>query len=127
MHTSAVDERAIAKNEMDKAAERARWQTIIDEKLIEWGADPIQSDDDGTCPPSREAISCAVALAVAFRDKGFLAPTKVVPTGDGGIVFERRPNNLYERIEVQSDREIIHSVYKDCVLLSRETISLIDN
>ena len=72
------------------------WQRVIDHKLIEWGWNTREFDEEGVEPPSREIVRLAIDLAERFRDAGFPAPDSVVPDPNGGIVFERRENGLTE-------------------------------
>jgi hypothetical protein len=82
---------------------RHAWQHLIDYRLIEWGSNPTQFDDEGVEPPSRETITHAIKLAQRFQAQGFPAPDSVVPDANGGIVFERREKDVTEVLHVWSD------------------------
>ena len=82
---------------------REKWQNLIDYKLIEWGLDPSQLDDEGVESPTPEIIQRAISLAEALRDRDCPPPDTVVPDPNGGIVFERRENGLSEVFHVWDD------------------------
>ncbi|MHB1421927.1 MAG: hypothetical protein ACYC3I_01780 [Gemmataceae bacterium] len=82
---------------------RAKWQTVIDDTLVEWGRDPSRFAEDGLAPPSAKAIGAACQIALFLRDYDYDAPLRVVPNGDGGIVFERSQGEIFETIEIQED------------------------
>lgn len=82
---------------------REAWQTLIDEKLIEWGANPEFFDDEDFESPGREIIALAIQLAHALRDANEPAPHRVVPDADGGIVFERRVGASSQKIHIWDD------------------------
>lgn len=76
------------------------WQSIIDECLIDWAKEPQQLEDEGIDAPSLELIFFALDLAAFFRDQGWAAPQRVVPSGDGGIVFKNQTGGRLEEIEI---------------------------
>src|SRR5258708_172113 len=84
-------------------ATQESWQVVIDESLARWLADPSCLEDEGIVPPSVETIHHACKIALALRDEGLLAPKRIVPNGEGGIVFERRAGSLFEAIELDAD------------------------
>lgn len=82
---------------------RHAWQQLIDYRLIEWGSNPAQFADEGVEPPSRETITRAIKVAEQCQLKGFPAPDRVVPDANGGIVFERREQDVTEVLHIWSD------------------------
>ena len=48
----------------------------------------------------------ACRFAEAVRDLGWPPPLRVVPTGDGGISFERREGSVSQSIEIAPDGSI---------------------
>ncbi len=100
---------------------REKWQELIDRKLIEWGRDPSQFDDEGVEPPSREIIRLAIALAEQFRDDGLTPPDSVVPDANGGIVFERRENDVSEVFHVWDDGTVEYQRFHGTRLVERWT------
>lgn len=106
--------------EREVAENRRAWSNIIDRKLIEWGRDPTPLEDEDVVPPSSEAIKVASDRAMALRDEGIEAPKRVVPNGDGGIVFERWAGPVSETIEVFEDGSIEYCCYRGTRLTHRQ-------
>ncbi len=82
---------------------RECWIRIIDDKLIEWGRDPLKVEDIDLIPPSHEAITRAISIVKSAIQRNWPAPLSVVPDGDGGIVLERWSGPHSEAIEIGSD------------------------
>lgn len=101
---------------------REKWQNLIDQKLIEWGRDPSQFDDEGVEPPSREIIRLAIELAEHFRDDGLTPPDSVVPDANGGIVFERRESDVSEVVHVWDDGTVDYQRFQGTRLVERRTL-----
>ena len=99
--TSAADDEMFASSESEQ--NRTAWLEIIDHKLIDWGLKYGEVDEDGIIWPSRQSVSSACELANGMADNGKPTPTKVVPNGDGGIVFERKEGSFFETIEIFED------------------------
>ncbi|NQV25670.1 MAG: hypothetical protein HQ518_15030 [Rhodopirellula sp.] len=89
-----------------RSAHAEAWQRFIDEKLIEWGANPEYFDDEDFDTPSREIITLAIQIAGQFRDAGELPPHRVVPDASGGIVFERRTGAISQKIHIWDDGSV---------------------
>jgi hypothetical protein len=104
----------------DRLRNRAAWQDVIDYKLVEWGQDPGRFVEEGLTPPSAMAIRGACVLAGILRDLDREAPQRVVPSGDGGIVFERRKGELFEKIEIQEDGSVEWAAFRNSRLQSRD-------
>ncbi len=81
------------------------WQSVIDMKLNEWGIDPNQLEEEELIPPTRTAIRKAVKLAQAFQNDDWPPPMRVVPDGDGGVVFERWSGSISVSIEIDKNGE----------------------
>src|SRR5205085_2923059 len=95
------------------------WDRIIDNKLIEWGRDPSQLDEEGTITPSKGTIQFAIAVARFLRNSGFSTPTRVVPDAHGGIVFEANDGNVFETIRLSENLSFDYCVFQDCRLVAR--------
>jgi hypothetical protein len=80
--------------------------------LEEWWSAPTSIADDEIVPPSRDIIELAFRLAAYMRDEGAPSPLRIVPDGEGGIVFERRYGDLFETIELASDESISKTAFK---------------
>lgn len=120
--TGAADDSSLAATASERDKNRRGWQRIIDEKLIEWGRDPKQLEDDDLIPPSRDVISLASRLAIALRDQDCPPPSSVVPNGDGGIVLERSQGPEAVTYEVYDDGTVEYTLYNDCRVVSCERI-----
>jgi hypothetical protein len=99
---------------------REAWQNVIDNKLIEWGSDPSQLDEEGTKTPSLETIQLAIQLAKALSRQGCAAPTRIVPDVRGAIVFEIQGKDIFESVHVQPDGNLEHRLFENHRLVHRE-------
>ena len=105
--------------ETSPARFRARWQELIDHKLLEWLRDPSQLDDEGMDQPSGTILRLAIDLAEKFRDDGLAPPDRIVPDPNGGIVFERRRNDLFEVIHIWEDGTEEYQQFRGTSLIER--------
>ncbi len=101
------------RGEVESTRNEENWKATIDQKLIEWGRDPTQLDDDGTITPSKQTIQFAIALAWMWRNMGLPAPTRVVPDAHGGIVFEFQQPSIREVFRLSDDISLEYSVFED--------------
>ena len=99
---------------------REVWQSLIDNKLIDWGQNPEQFDEEGIEPPSRQTVWRAIDVAQHLSRTGGPAPDRVVPDAHGGIVFERQEQKVFETIRIQADDQIEYSLFVDSRLMDRE-------
>jgi len=113
-----------------KESVAARWDEIIDHKLIEWGSwrrsTMLQQDfeADGLIGPTSQAICKACQLVNRMRMDGWDLPTGIIPDGEGGIAFENRHGSLYQRIEIQANGEMFLVTFRDAKLLDRSQIDV---
>ena len=98
------------------------WQSLIDHKLIEWGRDPSQLDDEGVESPTGETIQLTIKLAQSLRDAGLAPPDSVVPDPNGGMVFERRESDVSEVFHVWNDGSVEYSCFQGTRLVERWTL-----
>jgi hypothetical protein len=103
----------------DRFKTRTAWQTIIDYTLVEWGRNPGRFAEDGLTPPSANAIRVACQVAQHLRDHDKDTPLRVVPNGDGGIVFERSQGEIFETIEIQDNGSVEWATFSNGRLRSR--------
>lgn len=59
----------------------------INAKLAKWRDDPDFLADEDIIVPSEKAMEAAIASARRLQAEGGEVPERVVPDGDGGIVF----------------------------------------
>jgi hypothetical protein len=83
-----------------------KWGPIFDRYLVNWGCDTSELEDDGIIPPSKWAIHVAANVALAVRNQGVPAPLRVVPSGDGGLVFEWKSPPHFHTLEVSENGAI---------------------
>lgn len=77
----------------------------------------LKMDEDGLVPPSEAVAAKAVEVANTLQKKGFEAPSRICPDGDGGIVFEWSSNNCLEVVTVESGCNCEWSFFKDGKLM----------
>lgn len=97
----------------------SRWQDLIDHKLLEWLRDSSQLDDDDIEQPGGMILRLSIDLAEQLRDKGLPAPDRIVPDPNGGIVFERRRNELLELIHIWEDGTTEYQQFRGANLVVR--------
>jgi hypothetical protein len=118
VETGAATDELLSRCEPDE--ERLAWDEVIDYRLIEWGRDPSQLDDENFQAPSLEIISLACRVAREMRAAGLPAPLRVVPNGDGGITFEHKAGRVFETIEIDEDGSIELVTFADSKLVFRQ-------
>ncbi len=109
---SLVDLAAVAKN-------RADWEQIIDHCIIEWGKNPPQSEEEDFEPPAKPIIDLAGEVVRYCRNRGLVAPQRVVPDGTGGIAFEFTEGDSFTTLQIYEDRSVELLLFKDCHLVER--------
>jgi|GEM_PF-1577474 len=120
---AASDDSLVTAGQNEGEVVRKAWNTLIDSKLIEWGRDPSLLEDDELIPPSRAAIQRAVDLAIRLRDEEKLpAPKRVVPDGDGGVVFERWEGEISESFEISESGGIEYVLCRNGSVAERRIV-----
>lgn len=120
VQTGALDEEALASAQNCRDA----WQEIIDETLVEWGRHPELVEEDDLIPPSARAVQTACRVAMAYRDHVKPPPKRVVPDGDGGIVFERWSGSVSESLEVACDGQLEYVSCHNGVVVGRRPVTV---
>jgi hypothetical protein len=118
--TTAASESPISRGFGQDDAARAAWD-LIENKLIQWGCNPSQLDEEDTQTPSRETIQLAIQLAAWLCQQGFPAPTRVVPDAHGGIVFELHGKTVFESLHIEPSSAIEHRLFVQHRLVLRES------
>ncbi len=98
------------------------WDGFIDSPLVEWGRDTTALEDEDFVPPNPDVINLACKVAMSFRDEGIVAPTRVVPDGEGGISFERVEDKISESLNIYADKSIELLTFDDCRLRDRRRL-----
>ena len=122
VNTGATDEKLFASLEKQRRADEVAWDSIVNNQLIEWGRNPHVLEHDDVSPPSGQTISLACQVAVTMRDDGEPAPTRVVPNGNGGIVFERNVGPAFLTIEIDEDGSVEYAAFVNSKLVSRQRL-----
>jgi hypothetical protein len=107
----------------DGPGESERWQAIIDGQLMAWRSDPSRLEDEGIDAPSAVAFRSALLAAKVLRERGLPAPDRVVPSGDGGIVFARKRDPYYSTFEIEANGSIEFIRMKNTKVVSRQRLS----
>jgi hypothetical protein len=100
------------------------WEELVDRTLLEWGKDPSVLEDDGVVPPSMGTITRAYEIATFLRIRGFPAPTRIVPTGDGGVAFQFEADRDFDSLEVAEDGNIECLRFSGSKLVERYEVSI---
>jgi hypothetical protein len=103
-------------------AGRDLWQKLIEEKLVEWGTNPDYFADEEFDAPLPEIVSLALRHAQKYRDNDWPPPHRIVPDGDGGIVFEVRNGSLSEKIHLWDDGEVDYICFSGAKLVERRRL-----
>jgi hypothetical protein len=85
---------------------REGWNKVIDGYLIEWGYNRNALKDEGIEPPTKEAMEQAFRWVQKCQAHGMALPTSVVIDPNGGIVFERRRNDVTEAMHFWDDGSV---------------------
>lgn len=109
----------------DKTRHRDAWNNAID-TLIEWGRDPSSLEDDGIDAPTGRAVSRACQIAKDLQSLDFPAPTRVVPTGNGGVALQLERNDSLVSFEVDAEANVEFLAFEGCHLLIRHPFQLAD-
>ena len=104
---------------IDSVAVAGQWKALEDQ-LLQWENNPQQLEDEGLTSPSLPIIQLARATAAGMRERGLSVPARVVPNGEGGIVFEGRSGKSFERVEINQDGAVEWATFLDGRLLSRQ-------
>ena len=123
IRTGAITDVALAKSGAMNGAEQARWQSVIDHPLTEWGGNQQGRDDDGVEWPNSVSLRIAKALALALQQGGICAPTRVVPSGEGGVVFELQHGAVIHTFEIDADGSIEFCRFENAKLAARTRIA----
>lgn len=99
--------------------ERERWESLVDRTLIEWGRDPAILEDDGIIPPTIGTVKNACDIARVLCRLGLPAPTRIVPTGDGGIAFQADADHDFVSIEIAADGTVEYLRFSGSKLVER--------
>jgi hypothetical protein len=97
------------------------WQEVF-EQLAAWARDPDQLSDEDIEAPSGRMIQLAMDSAAVMRDRNAEAPDRVVPNGDGGIVFRWRSHEFTWSLELDADGSMETSLMEEDKLVCRHSL-----
>ena len=98
------------------------WQRLIDDKLMKWLHDPSQLDDDGVDAPTGTILRLVIDHAERFRDQALPPPDSIVPDCNGGVVFERREDDVVEVFHFWQDGTLEYQQFRGTTLIERSAL-----
>ncbi len=122
--TSVADEETMSGPVESERNYAAGWQSIINEYLLTWWVNsaPDLADEDLE-PPTQAVIDLAIKVAMTMsQEKTIAPPLRVVPNGEGGLVFERWGNDVFERFELRRELNMEYTVFKNNTLIGRQSL-----
>ena len=96
------------------------WLRCIQELRTWLKAIPRAWQTDGIEPPNRSTLNIAIEVAHASRRDGIPDPIRVLPDGEGGVIFERREGPVYETLTIAADGEALMEHYREGRLVRSE-------
>jgi hypothetical protein len=114
--TAATADSALASG---NEASGTPWDQVID-KLLGWWREPELLADEDMDAPTMKAIDMAIQTALSFRDNGQPRLNRLVPSVDGGIVFERDEPLGLVRMAILNNGEVELDHFSDGKLLKSE-------
>lgn len=82
-----------------QVARQSKWMDCV-ETIRGWTKELPDWDEDEIEVPTKEAMRRAISTALGLCDHGWPEPTRAVPDGEGGVVFEHRDDGLYEALTI---------------------------
>jgi hypothetical protein len=122
--TRAASEIFISTSAASPLAAKTVWTTLID-RLDDWDRSPNAIDEDDWESPSIPAITTAFRLLRTLRDGQFAPPSRVVPNGEGGILFILDSTVQSETYEIDENGSLEYRLYIGDRLDKRETVLIV--
>jgi hypothetical protein len=122
--TGAATEARITRDYGQRDETLRKWRAVIEDRLIEWGKDPGQLEDEDIRPPSKDTIRLAIELADVLSSADYPPPTRVVPDADAGIVFELVHGSLFESLRISADGSTEYCAFEKARLVARRDFRL---
>lgn len=92
--------------------------------LRQWMTELPDWDDEIDESPDRGTLRLAVEVALVLRHRRMAAPMRVLPDGEGGLVFERRAGKLYETLTISADGTAELERFKESRLIESTPIEI---
>ncbi|MEQ1891031.1 MAG: hypothetical protein ABL998_00675 [Planctomycetota bacterium] len=97
---------------------RERWEEIQG-MLLGWLRDPRKALDEDLEAPTPSAIRSALRRSQLWSRGRVRNPTRVAPSGDGGVLFDWRLEPTSIEVEVEADGSSEYREYQDAKLVRR--------
>lgn len=98
------------------------WSKLIDGQLASWIEDPAQLEEEDLLAPSPAILRRASLVAASLRDHNTPPPTRIVPTGDGGIALQFEREREFISIEIEPEGPVELLVFEDGCLKHRAAL-----
>lgn len=122
VRSGAITRGAVVNPGAAGGAEQAQWKGLLQRAVADWGTNQQGHDKDGVEWPNSVALNLAYALAMALQQEGICPPTRVVPSGEGGMVFEHQCGQVLHTFEIEADGSIEFCRFDDAKLAVRTRI-----
>jgi hypothetical protein len=106
----------------DTTPDVSAWSALIDGQLASWAQNPASLEDDDLLAPSLSTIRKASLGAASLRDHGTPLPTRIVPTGDGGIAIQFARDREFISIEIEPEGVVELLVFEEGRLKHRAAL-----
>lgn len=102
----------LTENGCARPAQQDAWDSAL-ERLQAWLAAPSLLDDVESERPSPDVIRGAMAVLATLREQGFPAEFVPVPSGAGGVSFERDRGTAFEEYELEKTGRLRYRCFRD--------------
>jgi hypothetical protein len=111
--TGALEDAGLMAIDPSQAGNRQAWRLMSERvSMMRFVIFP-DLEAEGLTPPCLAAVDEALRLVSAMSKMGaFPPPSRVIPNGEGGIVFERWTGGDLDRIEVFANRQVYLSQFE---------------
>ena len=91
-----------------QSANAEGWKKAINIHLRNWWHGVPGLEEEGLISPTRAAVDAAIKISESLAEQSLEPPSRIVPNGEGGLVFERYPPSRLER-----------TIEKECAVSTR--------
>jgi hypothetical protein len=114
---TTADDDSVATERLRESTRKA-WDSVID-TLLMWMGNPSSIEDEGIDPPDSECIANALRMASTLKIGLAPPPTRVVPSPDGEVVFEREDGNVFESMTFAADQSREYRLFEGTRLVQQ--------
>lgn len=108
-----------AGGELSFGGRPASWEEVIAESIARWQVDAASIFDDDIPTPTDDVMRLARWKARSLMETGVDAPSRIVPTVDGGIAFEWESLSRFESLTVHPDLSLEQKCFEFGSLIRR--------